>query len=246
MIPIRDHNPSTRTPYVTWALIAVNILVFLTYWQLFDSPRMLASFFNDWALIPAKLAKWPNSYALVTSMFLHGGLLHLAGNMLFLWIYGDNLEDTLGHFWFLAFYLAGGVAAGAVQVLADPLSTTPMVGASGAIAAVMGGYLVLFPKARIDILFFIVIYFRIFTIPAWIVLGVWFGIQVVSGVGADADADGIAYWAHAGGFVAGLILILPAFLRRGAGRYWQETQGRPPHPETRYSRTNIPVVRRRK
>lgn len=246
MLPIRDHNPSTRTPYVTWVLIALNILVFLSYWQLFDSPRLLMSFFHEWALIPAKLAKLPNSYTLVTSMFLHGGVLHLAGNMLFLWIYGDNLEDTLGHFWFLMFYLLGGIAAGAVQVMADPWSTTPMVGASGAIAAVMGGYLVLFPKARIDILFFIIIFFRIFSLPAWIVLGIWFGIQVISGVGADPDMGGVAYWAHAGGFVAGLILILPAFLRRGGNRFWHQTHGKPPNPETKYSHTNIPVVRRRK
>jgi membrane associated rhomboid family serine protease len=140
MFPIRDHNPSERTPYVTYALIAINVIVFLTYLPMLGDEARLGAFFLRWALIPARLAAGEGYATLVTSMFLHGGLLHLAGNMLFLWIFGDNLEDAFGHLKFLGFYLAGGIAATLAQVLSAPNSTVPMVGASGAIAAVMGGY----------------------------------------------------------------------------------------------------------
>jgi membrane associated rhomboid family serine protease len=180
-------------------------------------------------------------------MFLHGGWMHLAGNMLFLWIYGDNLEEEMGHLGFLVFYLAAGVAAGLAQALPDPGSVIPMVGASGAIAGVMGGYLLMFPKAKVDVLFIFVVFFRIFAIPAWIVLGIWLGLQIFSGVSTPSDAGGVAYWAHVGGFVAGLVLTLPVWLRRGAGRYWEQTAGHPPHPETQFeaARSNVPLVRRR-
>jgi membrane associated rhomboid family serine protease len=245
MFPIRDHNPSGGTPFVTFALIAINILVFLGYFTTLDEWK-LNDFFLTWGLIPARFMAGDGWETLLTSMFLHGGWLHLGGNMLFLWIFGDNLEEEMGHVGFLIFYLAAGACAGLAQVLPDPGSGAPMVGASGAIAGVMGGYLLLFPKAKVDVLFIFVIFFRIFAIPAWIVLGLWLGIQIFSGFATPAEGDGVAYWAHVGGFAAGLVLTLPVWLRRGGGGYWQETEGRPPHPETQFeaSRSNVPLVRR--
>lgn len=245
MFPIRDHNPSGRTPYVTIALIAINILVFLGYF-LGKNDFQLNMFFLQWGLVPARIMAGEGYETFLTSMFLHGGWMHLAGNMLFLWIYGDNLEEEMGHFGFLLFYLGAGLAAAGMQTLADLGSIIPMVGASGAIAGVMGGYLLLFPRAKVDVLFIFLIFFRIFAIPAWIVLGIWFGIQIFSGLATPSDAGGVAYWAHAGGFVAGIALTLPVWLRRGAAGYWQATQGHPPHPETRFeaARSNVPLIRR--
>jgi len=244
MFPFRDHNPSHRTPYVTWALIAVNILVFISYYSLFSNERALANFFFTYGLVPA--AAEPTTF--VTSMFLHGGIMHLGGNMLFLYVFGDNLEDNMGHFKYLLFYLASGFAAAGAQFLSDPSSTVPMVGASGAIAGVMGGYLLLYPKARVDVLIIIVILIRIIPIPAWIVLGAWFGIQLVQGAATPTAGGGVAYWAHAGGFAAGLILTIPVWIRLGGTDYWHRTKGTPPHPETHYRRvkTGIPTVRRRR
>jgi membrane associated rhomboid family serine protease len=245
MFPIRDHNPSGQTPYVTIALIAINILLFLGYFSL--SEGELQNFFLTWGLIPARFTAGEGLETVVTSMFLHAGWMHLGGNMLFLWIFGDNLEEEMGHVGFLIFYLACGAAAGLAQSLPDPSSLAPMVGASGAIAGVMGGYLLLFPRAKVDVLFIFIIFFRIFAIPAWIVLGIWLAIQIFSGVATPSDAGGVAYWAHVGGFAAGLILTVPAWMRRGARGYWQRTEGHPPHPETQFeaSRSNIPLVRRR-
>ena len=139
MLPIRDHNPSRGTPVVTWALIAVNIGVFLSYWPLFDDPRALHRFYSEWGMIPALVTGDGELQGLVTSMFLHGGWMHLAGNMLFLWIFGDNLEEEMGHVRYLLFYLATGILAGLAHVMAGPTSPVPTVGASGAIAGVMGG-----------------------------------------------------------------------------------------------------------
>jgi len=247
MFPIRDHNPSGKTAYVTIALIAINILVFLGSFP-GKTDYQLAMLFFEWGLVPARLVAGEGYETILTSMFLHGGWLHLAGNMLFLWIYGDNLEEEMGHTRFLLFYLAAGLAAAGLQSVADLGSGVPMIGASGAIAGVMGGYLLLFPKAKIDVLFIIVIFFRIFAIPAWIVLGLWFAIQIFSGLAIPGDAGGVAYWAHAGGFIAGLVLTLPIWLRRGARDYWRTTEGRPPHPETQFkaSRSAVPLVSRRK
>lgn len=247
MLPIRDHNPSGRTPYVTYALIAINVIVFLSYWPLFDNLRALDQFFYDWALIPRFVSQRGDYEGLFTSMFLHGGLMHLAGNMLFLWIFGDNIEDEMGHFGYLLFYLAAGIGAGAVHVVSAPYSQVPTVGASGAIAGVMGSYLLLFPKARVDIFLFFIIFFRILPIPAWLMLGLWFALQLFNGVGADPLAGGVAYWAHAGGFVIGVTLTLPLFLRRGGPRFWARTDGHPPHPEADYQigRSRIPVIKRR-
>ncbi|MDG4648529.1 rhomboid family intramembrane serine protease [Roseibacterium sp. SDUM158017] len=250
MFPIRDHNPSDRTPFVTWALIVLNTVVFLSYFpSLSGSERLLLAFYDQWALVPAETVKGIDTYTILTSMFLHGGWMHLIGNMLFLFIFGDNLEDRLGHLGFLLFYLASGLAAAAGQILADPVSSVPMVGASGAIAGVMGGYLLMFPRARIDVLVIIVFLIRIFTIPAWLMLGIWFGLQLVNGLSMDVAGGGVAYWAHAGGFVAGLVLMLPVFLRRGGPAYWASTHGKPPHEEVEYvvsrpRRSSIPRVRR--
>jgi membrane associated rhomboid family serine protease len=246
MFPIRDHNPSGRTPYVTIALIAINILVFLGYF-LAKTDLQVQFFFDQWGLVPARIMAGEGYETFITSMFLHAGWMHLAGNMLFLWIYGDNLEEEMGHFGFLLFYLACGVVAALAQFLPDTASMLPMVGASGAIAGVMGGYLLLFPRAKVDVAFIFVIFFRIFAIPAWIVLGIWFAIQIFSGAMTPSDAGGVAYWAHAGGFAAGLMLTLPVWMRRGARGYWQATEGHPPHPETHFeaARSNVPLIRRR-
>jgi len=249
MFPIRDHNPSETTPFVTYGLIALNVLIFFSYVGQFpDGPR-IAVLFDSFALTPAKFSAGQDYAALVSSMFLHAGLLHLGGNMLFLWIFGDNLEDAFGHLGFLAFYLASGAAAGLAQVYAAPTSTVPMVGASGAIAGVMGGYLLLFPRARVDVLIIVIFIVRMIALPAWMMLGVWFGLQLVSGYATlGANTGGVAYVAHAGGFVAGLVLTLPVFLWLGGPGFWRRTHGAPPHPETPVRRrpTPIPRVRRRR
>lgn len=247
MFPIRDHNPSGRKPYVTYALILLNCAVFLSYWLSLPSEMAINYFFFQWGLVPENLVRGEGWVTLLSSMFLHGGWMHIIGNMWFLWIFGDNLEDEMGHGGFFLFYLLSGLAAAAGQVAAAPYSPVPMIGASGAIAGVMGGYLLLFPKARVDVLFIIVIFFRIFAIPAWIVLGVWFGLQLFSGVSSPIAGGGVAYWAHAGGFVGGLLLALPAWLRRGGQEYWRKTAGHPPHPETEYplGRSSLPKIPRR-
>ncbi|APE44130.1 rhomboid family intramembrane serine protease [Sulfitobacter alexandrii] len=247
MFPIRDHNPSGRVPYVTYALMALNIAIFLSYVPILSDPRQINLFFASYALIPAEVSQGGGLHGLFTSMFLHAGWMHLAGNMLFLWIYGDNVEDEMGHLPYLGFYLACGIAAGLGQVLFEPSSFVPMVGASGAIAGVMGGYLLLFPKAKIDILIIFVVFFRVFPIPAWIILMLWFAMQFIGGMGATPESGGVAYWAHAGGFIAGLAFTLPLWLRRGGVRFWSRTDGHPPHPAATYPvvRSRIPKVRRR-
>ena len=244
MLPIRDHNPAEARPYVTLTLIGVNVLVYVWGLATLQTDLQINRFYFNYALIPVLLSEGQNAAALVTSIFLHGGFMHLAGNMLFLWIFGDNLEEEMGHLPFLAFYLACGIGASLAQVLGDPTSQVPMVGASGAIAGVMGGYLLLFPKARVDIFIFLVIFFRILPIPAWIMLGLWFGLQILGGLSVDTSAGGVAYWAHAGGFVLGLALTVPVWLRRGARDYWRRNDGHPPHPEAQYRRSSVPVVSR--
>jgi membrane associated rhomboid family serine protease len=247
MFPIRDHNPSERTPYVTYALLAANVVVFLLTLPGLGDPRALYAVYAEYALIPARVSAGEGQVTFVTSMFLHGGFMHLAGNMLFLWIFGDNLEDQFGHVPFLGFYLATGVAAAGAQYAVDPGSTIPVVGASGAIAGVMGGYLLLFPKARVDVVVFIAIFFRVFALPAWVMLGFWFGLQVVLGA-ADlgGTGGGVAYMAHAGGFAAGFVVALVFWLAHGGTRFWQWSDGHPPHPEVNYRvrRTTIPRTRR--
>ncbi len=246
MFPIRDHNPSNRTPFVTYALVAANVGIFLATWPLMADQRALAELYAAWALVPAWAWSQPETF--VTSMFLHGGLMHLGGNMLFLWIFGDNMEDEMGHVGFLLFYLACGIGAGLGQVLSEPAAMIPMVGASGAIAGVMGGYLLLFPRARVDILIILIVIFRVVPVPAWVMLGLWFALQLVGGFGATPGTGGVAYWAHAGGFVMGLALALPLWFRLGGPAFWEKTHGHPPHPDAEYrlERTRVPTVRKKR
>ena len=249
MFPIRDHNPSRRTPYVTWVLIAINVLVFVLTLPYYSDEARLVAYFDDFALVPARITAGDGYLTFLTSMFMHGGLMHLAGNMLFLWIFGDNLEDQFGHLPFLGFYLASGIGAGLAQYLASTVSTVPMVGASGAIAGVMGGYLLMFPRARVDVLIILIIIVRLVPMPAYVMLGFWFALQVGSGwVNYGVDGGGVAYLAHAGGFIVGLVLALPFWLRAGGPDFWSRTHGKPPHPETtaNWRTSPVPTVRRRR
>jgi membrane associated rhomboid family serine protease len=211
MIPIRDHNPSGRIPFITYLLIGLNVWVFIQMFGLNDAG--LEAFFNRYALFAADILRGQNLLSLLTHMFLHGGLGHLGGNMLFLFIFGDNLEDRLGHFKFLLWYLFCGLGATLLQILVDPASTIPMVGASGAIAGVMGGYLLLFPKEKIDLLFSFGYHLDTITVPAYTMLGYWIIAQALSGFGSLAVSDmsmgGVAYFAHLGGFLSGLLSLIP-------------------------------------
>lgn len=248
MFPFRDHNPSRRTPIVTYLLLAANIIIFISYLPLANDAQALNAFFSSYGMVPARLSGGDGIETMFSSMFLHGGFMHLAGNMLFLWIFGDNLEDEMGHLGFLLFYLAGGFFAAMAQYAVAPYSTVPVIGASGAIAAVMGGYLLLFPKAGVDVLLVLIVYFRIFTIPAWTMLMVWFGLQLVNGVANGAGGAGVAYWAHAGGFVVGFLMVVPLWIRRGGSTFWRRLDMRPDHPPAQYklSRSSIPHVPRRR
>jgi membrane associated rhomboid family serine protease len=204
LIPLRDVIPSRTTPFVTIGLIVVNVLVFL--YELSLGEAYLERFLFSWGLVPATFS-W---VAVLSSMFLHGGVMHVGSNMLFLWIFGDNVEDRMGHGRFVVFYLLCGLAAALAQTAMDPDSTVPMVGASGAVAGVMGAYFVLYPHSRIVTLVPIFFFIHIMEVPAILFLGVWFLLQFVSGVGSIAaatggePAGGIAFWAHVAGFVAGL------------------------------------------
>lgn len=234
MFPIRDHNPSEQTPYVTWGLIALNIAVFLWLYAGAGSPMARDYAIYQWGMIPARLSHGQGFSTLITAMFLHGGWWHLAGNMLFLWIFGDNLEAAFGRVRFLGFYLSCGIAAALAQFAAEPNAIGPVIGASGAIAGVLGGYLLLYPKARIDVLFIFIVFFRVFQISAWIVLSLWLGLQVFDFAG---NANGsIAYWEHFGGFAMGLLLTLPAKLRQKPALALSDPPAR---------KTTISVVRRR-
>jgi membrane associated rhomboid family serine protease len=199
MIPLRDIIPSRTTPIVTISLIVANVLVFLYELTL---GRAVNDFTLYFGLVPAAFS-W---VAVLTSMFLHGGLFHVAGNMLYLWIFGDNVEDRMGHGRFLVFYLLCGTAAALAQTITAPDSLVPMVGASGAIAGVMGAYFVLYPKSRIVTLIPLFFFFRIIEVPAIFFLGIWFVMQFLSGVGSigNAATGGVAFWAHIGGFLAGV------------------------------------------
>ena len=251
MLPLRDRNPTSRTAWITIALIAANVLVFLLWEPSFASENEQEAFYFCHALIPfevthdaaladggrpartaideefgsAQAGRQLQSFLaqecpdkdpylpLLVSMFLHGGWLHLGGNMLFLWVFGNNVEDRLGRPLYLAFYLVGGLAASALQIALGPTSAVPNLGASGAIAAILGAYIVMFPRARVlTLLFFI----SAVELPAAIVLGSWFVLQLFSGVGGIGDSvnAGVAYWAHVGGFVAGVAITLLLFPRR--------------------------------
>ncbi|HUI43819.1 MAG TPA: rhomboid family intramembrane serine protease [Terriglobia bacterium] len=229
MIPIRDDAPHYTTPWVNYFLIALNTLVFL--FELALGPRHLDAFLFSFGMVPAHLtaALRAGAYAaallpVLTSMFLHAGWLHIIFNMWWLWIFGDNVEDSLGHFRYLIFYLLSGLGAALVHIMFNLGSQVPSVGASGAIAGVMGAYFVLFPSARV--LTFIFVFFT--WLPAWLILGYWFVLQFLSGAATSLTAQqgssgGIAVWAHVGGFLTGVVMI-KLFPRR-APRYhstaWQ-------------------------
>jgi membrane associated rhomboid family serine protease len=223
LIPLRDIGPSRTTPVITIALIVLNVLVFLFELSL---GRAVEAFTFYFGLVPADFA-WLNVF---TSMFIHGGFLHIAGNMLYLWIFGDNVEDRMGHGRFLVFYLLCGVAAALAQTITEPNSTVPMIGASGAIAGVMGAYFVLYPKSRIVALVPLFFFFQIIEVPAIFFLGIWFLMQFLSGVGSIAQATrgapggGVAFWAHVAGFVAGITGVV-AFRRpeRERVEWWHDT-----------------------
>ena len=223
MFPIRDTIPSRHLPIATWTLIALNLFFFFR--ELMLPPAAADQLMYLFGIVPARFTDpdwasevgFPSTYLpFLTTMFLHGGWLHVIGNMWALWIFGDNVEDRMGPIRFVFFYLACGVAAGIIHVVTNPGSQVPAIGASGAIAGVMAAYFVLYPRARIVAMFLIVIWPVFFQVPAWIYLGVWFLIQFFSGTLASAagvQAAGIAWWAHIGGFATGL-LIFWAFLRR--------------------------------
>ena len=217
MIPLSDSIRTHRTPWVTYALLVLNIGVFVltAIVGLADYEQSIHTF----GLIPFRVMRSFDAEAisdLITSMFLHGSLLHLGGNMLYLWIFGDNVEDALGHVGYLIFYLLGGLLASVAHILTNPASTLPTVGASGAIAALLGAYLILYPGSRVRTLIPLGFFVRITLLPAFVVLGVWFVLQLFQGffsLGASAGAGGVAFWAHIGGFVAGALLaklIVPA------------------------------------
>jgi len=217
VFPISDVIPSRTKPIVTVGLIVVNALVFLH--QVTLPQRALEAFVIQYALIPAYFS-WANVF---TSMFLHGGWMHVIGNMLYLWIFGDNVEDQLGHVRYFLFYLFAGACAAILQILFNPFSGVPMLGASGAIAGVMGAYFVLYPQSRVLTAIFIVFFFDLVEIPAVFFLGIWFLMQLLSGVGSldvsNAAGGGTAFWAHVGGFVVGVVMGFVLRARRRRNRW---------------------------
>ena len=216
MIPLHDDNPTTLKPIVTVGLIAACSLVFL--WQISLGERGYLETVYSLGVVPAvlmgnvqlrpELASVPAELTLLTSMFLHGGWMHLIGNMLYLWIFGNNIEDAMGHGRFIVFYALCGTAAAYAQVLQDPASTVPMIGASGAISGVLGAYLLLYPKARVLVLIWLGFFIHTVRLPAGFVLGFWFVLQYVNAALAGEAGGGVAWWAHIGGFVTGMALIL--------------------------------------
>jgi len=220
MIPLRDDTPRFSTPYVTYFIIALNTLVFL--FERAQSPGALNALVYQFGVVPqhfteasaggSQFSLAGSLVSIFTSMFLHASWLHIIGNMWVLWIFGDNIEDYLGHFSYLLFYLVSGVAASVAHILLNPGSNVPSVGASGAIAGVMGAYFVLYPRAKVLTIVPLIVFFTFWWLPAWIVLGYWFLVQFLSGaatsiVQSSQNAGGIAFWAHVGGFVAGILLI---------------------------------------
>jgi membrane associated rhomboid family serine protease len=221
MLPLRDLNPTRRTPYVTWVLIAINVLVFL--WELSFSDRQLTQVFIKNSVVPYNvnsvvpynvthdLFSLDTIFDFFRSMFFHGGWAHLLGNMLYLYIFGDNIEDRLGKILYVIFYAICGIAASLAQVVIDPNSTIPLIGASGAIAGVLGAYAVMFPGVRVRGLIFLGVFAQITDLPALLVLGFWFVMQLFNGLASlgarAAIGGGVAFFAHIGGFVMGAALV---------------------------------------
>ena len=221
MIPLKDNIPSSRVPVMTVGLIAINVLVYLN--QLTLAPRAATRFVYYYGLIPSEIAGGdlivqhpvPVYATILTSMFVHGGLFHLAGNMLYLWIFGDNVEDRMGRLTFLIFYLASGLAGAVAQTWSNPDSTIPMVGASGAVSGVLGAYLILYPHARVMTLIVFGWLIRMVEVPALVVLGFWIVVQLLSGLlTLGAQGGGVAWFAHVGGFAGGLLMVYPLTRRR--------------------------------
>ena len=221
-IPLFDDNPSRRTPWVAWSVVALCVIVFL--WQQSLGPQAERLAFYQYGFVPANasgaaplppgLAVIPAWATMITAMFLHGGWMHIGGNMLYLWIFGDNVEDSMGPVRFAVFYVLCGSAAALAQFMIDPSSRVPMVGASGGIAGILGAYLILHPKAAVRTFVLIIIFVRFINLPAWLVLGIWIAGQFVAVPSALAGTDGggVAYFAHIGGFIAGMCLV-PFFKR---------------------------------
>ena len=223
LLPLKDDNPSSSFPLVTIGIILANVLIF--FHQITLDFAANQRFVFQWGAIPYQITHGkvlhvvpsiPLPLTIFSSMFLHGGFLHLFGNMLYLWIFGNNIEDTLGHFRFFLFYLVCGLLAALVQIISDPNLKVPMVGASGAIAGILGAYVLLFPGARILTLFFFFIFVKLIRIPALIILGFWFFIQLLSVGGANVS--NVAFFAHIGGFLGGLILVKVFQPRQSRGR----------------------------
>jgi membrane associated rhomboid family serine protease len=221
VIPLRDRNPTRRTPVITYSLIGLCVAAFAAELVITaaNGDAGLERFFEQWGAVPSDItaALASGNYfgqatlGIITSMFLHGGWLHLLGNMLFLWIFGNNVEDRVGRIPFLLFYLVGGITAALSQVIIDPHSSVPLVGASGAIAAALGAYIVLFPGARILSLVFLGFFYQLLEVPALVVLGYWFVLQLLSGVtalGAETANGSVAFFAHIGGFALGAVVGL--------------------------------------
>jgi membrane associated rhomboid family serine protease len=222
VIPLRDKNPTKSFPFVTIVLIVLNIAVFIYEISLGAQTEL---FIAQYGVVPNNIHRMVQLHAfnpliiitLLTSIFLHGGWLHLAGNMLYLWIFGDNVEDKTGHIRFFLFYVLTGIIASLLQIYINPISTIPTIGASGAISGVLGAYLLMFPRARVVTLIPIFIFIQIAELPAYLILGFWFVFQFLNGMismGNNANSAGIAWWAHIGGFIAGMILIFPFRIRR--------------------------------
>jgi len=232
VIPLRDNNPGRTAPLVTVALIAANVLAFLKARQMEALGH--SAVVQGMMMVPAEVTSLRDAPPLAplhmplltvfTAMFLHAGWLHLIGNMLYLWIFGDNVEDRLGHARFLLFYLLCGLAAAIVHIAHDPSSRVCTLGASGAVAGVLGAYLVSFPRAGIQVLLLLGIFTRIITVPAWLMLGLWFALQVLNSSEVSAGGGGVAYFAHIGGFVAGIVLVgvlaKPARRARTSYHWW--------------------------
>lgn len=227
MIPLRDDVPTQTTPFVTVVLIVLCSLIY--FWQLslgeqgFEAAVLSlgvtpATLFGETRL-PTELYLVPPTATIFTSMFLHGSFMHLLGNMLYLWIFGNNIEDAMGHTRFIVFYLLAGVAAALVQAIPNANSVIPMIGASGAISGVLGAYLLLHPRAHVLVLVPLGFFTQLVHLPALLVLGLWFLLQLVSSAFANTEGGGVAFGAHIGGFIAGMVL-LPLFKRRGV-RYWR-------------------------
>ncbi len=221
-LPLRDVNAPARRPAVTIALILLNTGLFVWTASRLGEERQATQFLSVYGLVPATfLAGFPaHLEALVTSMFLHGGVMHLAGNMWFLWVFADNVEDRLGRWRFLLFFLGTGVVAGLVHVAIHPDSQVPTIGASGAVSGALGAYIRLYPKARVITLVPLGFFFKRMALPAFLFLGLWFGLQLVSGVMATAgdQPGGVAWWAHAGGFVAGALGV--SLFTKTGNRRW--------------------------